>query len=77
MKITIIGSGFLYRNVPLAWRLAAVNLNGTVDLIFKNTQTGDVSFWTLTRSSRTPEACPPQRSNAGRSSGAPPVPSAT
>jgi hypothetical protein len=43
-------SGYLQRNVPLAWRVAAVadiDADGDTDLIWHNTQSGDVSAWRL------------------------------
>lgn len=43
-------SGYILRNVPLAWRLVAVadlNRDGKKDLIWQNTTTGDVSYWLM------------------------------
>jgi hypothetical protein len=43
-------SGNIQRNVPLAWRPVAVadlNQDGKKDLVWQNTQNGDVAYWLL------------------------------
>jgi len=43
-------SGYILRNVPLAWRPVAVadlNNDDKKDIIWQNTQTGDVTYWLM------------------------------
>jgi hypothetical protein len=43
----IMGNGIIAARVPLIWQVTGVNWDGKADILWRNTGTGALTYWTM------------------------------